>query len=223
MTKTRDAAPRPCEARDVLFTRRAISLCSVLFAIGCTRSEPRAPAAPTAPTTTVPAPSTSPTLTTAPGDAPQISRSVGVEGGIVVLWPRVVGSRETPQVPASIAQKLQARLAEVAARAAAGRPLDVRPEPERICPRSGCVAKSVGVLLAYASGGCAAVALLSGPGPSPAELVPWGGSIRLKARTVAFRDPPEQQVSVEDYLPCDALLGGLRDGEVEAAIRRKLD
>lgn len=195
----------------------------VLLALGCERSEQRASATAPAPGTAAPAPTANPTLTSAPGDAPQISRSVGVEGGIVVLWPRVVGSRETPNVPAPIARRLQARLAEVTQRAAGDRPIDVRPEPERICPRSGCVARSVGVLLAYASGGCAAVALVSEPGASPAELVAWGGTIRLSAQSVGFRDPPEQSVSVEDYVPCDALFAGLRDAEVEAAIRRKLD
>jgi hypothetical protein len=105
------------------------------------------------------------------GDAPEISRSVGVEGGILVLWPRVVGPRGSPKPTTDLARQLQSRLVAIAQRVAPGRPIDVRPEPERVCPRSGCAAMSLGVLLAVAGKGCVAVALVSDRGQSPAEPV----------------------------------------------------
>jgi hypothetical protein len=167
-------------------------------------------------------PAPNPTLTNAPGDAPQISRSVGVEGGFVVLWPRTVGSPQSPNVPPAIARDLQAHLAQIVSRVAAGKPVDVRPEPERVCPRSGCAATSVGVLLAYSAGGCAAVALVSDKGSSPQELVPWGGTLTLKAAEVPFREPPEAVVGVADFVPCGDLIQALADKDVEAAIQRKV-
>jgi len=156
-------------------------------------------------------------------DAPQISRSVGAEGGIVLLWPRVVGPRTGGAADAdtsALAKRLQARLGELVQHAAPGRPVDVRPEPERVCPRSGCKAASIGVLLARArSGGCAAVALVSGSGPVAARLVPWIGQIDLSARMVPFRAPPESSVKVQDYVRCSNLLDDRsHDADVEAAI-----
>jgi hypothetical protein len=157
-------------------------------------------------------------------DAPEISRSVGAEGGVVLLWPRIVGPRAAgPQQESDVralASRLQTRLGELVARAAPNRAVDVRPEPERVCPRSGCKATSVGVLLARAGGGgCAAVALVSAPGPSAARLVPWIGQIDVTSNMVPFRSPPESSVKVQDYVRCTKLLDDRsRDAEVEAAI-----
>jgi hypothetical protein len=159
------------------------------------------------------------------GDAPEISRSVGAEGGVVVLWPRIVRTKGNAgpidDETRDIAAKLQKRIEAVAQKALPGAPTDVRPEPERVCPRQGCKGISVGVLLTRAQGACAAMALVSAPGPSPAKIVPWAGRINVQQDTVAFRDPPETQVRVEDYVPCAKLLDdlGSREGDVAAAIR----
>lgn len=151
-------------------------------------------------------------------DAPEISRSVGVEGGVVVFWPRVI-PRSDDVGP--VAGELRKQLEAVVGEALPGRAVDVRPEPERVCPRTGCAAMTVGVLLAHNAGGCAAVALVSGPGKSETRLVPWAGKVELKAVTVPFRDHPESQVTVRDMVPCTELVASLaaRRGEVVEAIR----
>jgi len=171
-----------------------------------------------------PAPQGAPAQPSGEADAPEISRSVGAEGGIVLLWPRIVGERSRGAQPdaetRALAGRLQARLGELVGRALPNRPVDVRPEPERVCPRGGCKGASVGVLLARAgSGGCAAVALVSGPGPTAARLVPWIGRIELTANVVPFRAPPESAIEVQDYVRCAKLLDDRsRDADVEKAI-----
>lgn len=159
------------------------------------------------------------------GDAPQISRSRGVPGGIVVLWPRIVLPSTGPRSPdaslLALARSVQQRLAQDAARALTGRAVDVRPKPQRVCPRSGCVAVSVGALLTRAGSGCAALALVSPAGRSPARIVPWGGKVVVRNAVVPFREHPEGHVAVKDYVPCERLLEALarRDAEVESAIQ----
>src|SRR5258708_37593206 len=112
------------------------------------------------------------------GDAPEIRRSVGVDGGVVVLWPRIPGSAKDPDAR-QIAAKIQKRLAAIVQRALPGRPIDVRPEPERVCRRSGCAALAVGAVLSKEGGGCAVTATVSAPGASPARLLAWVGIIQL--------------------------------------------
>lgn len=150
------------------------------------------------------------------GDAPEISRSVGAEGGVVVFWPRVI-PRAVADSTRDLAKGLQARMRQIASKTFPGRPIDVRPEPERVCPRAGCTAMTVGVLLTRNENGCVALALVSGPGTAPSKLVAWGGGIRLQNDTVAFREPPETQVTVTDYLVCDGFLDeeSLRANESE--------
>jgi hypothetical protein len=122
-----------------------------------------------------------------------------------------------------IAAALQQRLRTILERTFPGKPVDVRPEPERVCPRAGCIAFTVGVLLHRNQAGCVAIALVSGPGTSSAKLVPWGGNVRLRSNVVPFREPPETQITVTDYLRCNEFLGHEqlteREGEVIAAIR----
>jgi hypothetical protein len=177
---------------------------------------PAASAAPSAPAPTIAAHTS--------GDAPEISRSTGSAGGVVVLWPRVIGDKggalesETRQ----IAARIQRRLSAMVARALPGRPVDVRPEPERVCPRSGCAATAVGAVLSRSGGGCAVAALVSEPGTSAARILPWAGKITLRHPTVPFRQPPEQEMSVDDYQNCGALDGDLaaHEAEVEAALKK---
>ncbi|MBI5534277.1 MAG: hypothetical protein HY898_16250 [Deltaproteobacteria bacterium] len=159
-------------------------------------------------------------------DAPEISRSQGTPGGVVVLWPRVVLPRkgEMPDEASTrqLAGRLQAKLASMLRDKFPGVPVDVRPEPERVCPRAGCVAASVGILFTRSGkGGCTATVLASRQGDSPARLVPWAGGVKLKDETVPFREAPELRVRVMDHAACESLIeeAGKRDPEVEEAIR----
>lgn len=145
-------------------------------------------------------------------DAPEISRSGGEEGGVVVFWPRVTPRTDDPATR-ELAGKVQGKLVELVKKAAPKRARDVRPEPERVCQRSGCAAMTVGVVLVSQDKGCAVVALVSGPGTAPAKLVPWAGAIELKAQEVPFREPPESEITVKDMAPCDKLLDQLSKGD----------
>lgn len=157
-------------------------------------------------------------------DAPEISRSSGVAGGVVVLWPRIVLTRQGASKPddatRELAKSLQSRLADLVKSAVPGKNVDVRPEPERVCPRAGCNAATVGVLFAKAGEGCAAVALVSAPGKSPARLVPWLGAAKLSKDNVPFREQAEEAVRVTDFSRCTALAEEKdRDGDVTTAIK----
>src|SRR5262245_55007193 len=68
-----------------------------------------APAGPPVAATTVAARSST--------DAPEISRSAGTPGGIVVLWPRVLADPTTLSDSRQIAARIQRRLSSIAARA----------------------------------------------------------------------------------------------------------
>jgi len=191
---------------------------------GAPAPEAKAPApAPSSPGVAAPSDSGPTVAAHVSADAPEISRSTGAAGGVVILWPRIVGDKggsgesDTRQ----IAARLQRRLQAIVARALPGRPVDVRPEPERVCPRSGCAAVAVGAVLSRSGGGCAVAALVSDPGTSAARLVPWAAKITLRHPTVPFRQPPEQEMSVDDFENCGALDAALapHDADVEAALR----
>lgn len=180
---------------------------------------------------TVQAPSPAPATAAASGpsnaDAPEISRSRGEVGGVVVLWPRIVMPRgvEPDAATSSLAKSVQDHFAELARATAAHRPVDVRPAPERVCPREGCQATTVGLLLARAGDGCAVVATVSKPGPSAATLVVASpGHVELAAPSVAFREPPERVVRVKDYAACSTLVADLaaKDADVRAALQSAL-
>ena len=134
-------------------------------------------------------------------DAPEISRSTGEPGEIIVFWPRVVPRSSDPTVQA-IAGQAQQQMVAALREAHPGVKLDVRPSPERVCPRAGCNAPTMGTLLVHQGDACVAVALLSGPGQSPAMLQPWAGAVRLKTPSVPFREPPESQVQITDFARC---------------------
>jgi len=170
--------------------------------------------------------------TTEPGqqqDAPQISRGVGVPGGVVVLWPRIVQPHSVAGPPdaatRAIAAQLQKRIHALIVREFPGLPVEVRPEPERVCPKSGCVAASVGILLSRSGkGGCVALALVGGSKTSPTRLVPWAGKVRLDDVTVPFREPPESVVHVTDNVDCNTIEQSAieHDAEVIAALKTAL-
>ncbi len=151
---------------------------------------------------------------------PEISHSKGQAGGIVVLWPRIIPGADA-EANAAIAGQIQQKVKAVAEKALPGRPVDVRPKPERVCPKAGCDAMSVNILFNRNSNSCVAVALINAPGTSPTKLIAWGGLVELKSDTIQFRDMPENFVKIKDYVPCDQLITqmGAQDSFIEAAIR----
>jgi hypothetical protein len=154
-------------------------------------------------------------------DAPEISRSVGEAGGIVVLYPRIIPASDDKPIR-ELAKQVETHLRAVADQAAPGAPFDVRPAPERVCPRSGCTAVAVGaVLLHRDDGACAVVVTVTPPGPSAAVLVPWVGALDLRSPTSPFREPPESYVVIRDFATCSDLVASTagQDAAVVAAIQ----
>lgn len=169
-----------------------------------------------------PGPATTPglTATAAPAPAPtnpppqpqaetleerQVSKSAGVAGGVTVLWPRII-PRDIVDDNRGLAAALQQQMRRIVEKHLPGRPIDFRPEPERVCPKNGCAGVSVGLLLSRQSQGCLVLALISRPGVSPTKIVPWVGKVQLRSDTVGFREWPESQITVSDYVPCTSLL-----------------
>lgn len=151
---------------------------------------------------------------------PEISHSRGVEGGIVLLWPRVVPMAQTAAMRGP-AKALQDRLRSMLEQHFPGRPIDVRPEPERVCPKTGCLATSVGVLIGVREGeSCVAVVIVSPPGRSDQLLMPWAGLVTTKLQ-VPFREPPESSMQIQEMVPCDKLTEVTleREDRVKEALR----
>jgi hypothetical protein len=153
-------------------------------------------------------------------DAPEISRSVGEEGGVLVFWPRVIPKTQDAAMRETAAA-IQSRLRSMVEQAAPERAIDVRPEPERVCGKEGCLAMTVGAALVEVGGGCAVVGLVAEPGMSPTKIVPWVGEVKLANNEVPFREPPESQVTIVDAMPCDEVLTAVDEGQdkLVAAIR----
>jgi len=153
-------------------------------------------------------------------DSPEISRSVGEEGGVVVLWPRIVPRSDDPETIA-VAERVQAALVAAAGRALPDRPSDVRPKPERVCPRAGCKAMTVGAVVTRKGDACAVMATIGGSGTSPVKLVAWGGNVDVKQDVAQFRDPPENQMRIVEYTPCDQLVESMskQTPALEAAMK----
>jgi hypothetical protein len=160
-----------------------------------------------------------------PIEAAFVSASGGEPGGLVIFWPRVIPRSDDPEVSA-LAGQVQAKLVELAQATYPDRPIDVRPEPERVCPREGCPAATLGVLLLHDQAGqCAAVAL-SSPGQTAAsELAVWAGNIVLQQAQVEFREHPENHVGIRDYVPCEELLASMaaKDEDVVAGLRATIE
>jgi hypothetical protein len=150
---------------------------------------------------------------TAPPPAPgpetpeerNVSKSPGVAGGVTLLWPRII-PRDIVDQNRDLAAALQQRMKTIIEKHLPGRTIDFRPEPERVCPKNGCAGVSVGLLLSRQGQGCLVLALISRPGPSPTRIVPWVGKVSLRSDTVGFREWPESQITVADYIPCNSLL-----------------
>jgi hypothetical protein len=106
---------------------------------------------------------------------------------------------------------VQQHLIKLVGQALPDRPIDVRPEPERVCPQAGCSAMAVGALLVHNNNACAVVGWASAPGRSDQTLVPWAGLIELKRPTIPFREPVESHVIIRDFQPCDRLAAPLTE------------
>ena len=145
------------------------------------------------------------------GDAPEISRSAGDARTVVVLWPRVAPRSSSP-ITRAAAHVVQQQLVNQARQAFPGFAIDVRPEPERVCPRAGWVGPSVGAVLIHHQQGCAVAALVAPGGPSPQALVPWAGSLVVRTPSVPFREPAESHLTVMDFARCDRLAEPLQAG-----------
>ncbi|MBK7830332.1 hypothetical protein [Nannocystis sp.] len=183
------------------------------------------------------APATGPTLaaTTAPGPAAttpppaptaetleerHVSKSPGVLGGVTILWPRII-PRDIVDENRGLAAALQQQMKLMVEKHLPGRAIDFRPEPERVCPKAGCTGVSVGLLLSRQGQGCLVLALVSRPGASPTRIVPWVGKVQLRADTVGFREWPESQITVADYIPCSSLLTTMdaQEAAIAAALK----
>ena len=142
---------------------------------------------------------------------------------LTVLWPRIIPSAQAEQT-SELAAKVQVQVTALARRTMPGRALDVRPKGERSCPETGCPGGSLGVLLIRKGEGCAAVALVGVPGRSKLRLAAWAGQLELKKYEVEFRDPPESQVRVVDFVPCAALVAAMEapNADVERAVHDML-
>jgi len=152
--------------------------------------------------------------------SPEISRSRGEPGGIVLLWPRIIPRTEGERLRGP-AKALQDRLKAMLEEAFPDRPIDVRPEGERVCMKTGCLAASVGVLIAVKDDNCVAVTLVSEPGRSPQKLTPWAGRVTT-ALSVPFREPPESSVRIDEFVECDLLPEATveREQQVKDAVRQ---
>ena len=157
------------------------------------------------------------------GDDPRISTSRGTEGGVVVLHPRVIPATEDPRI-LQIAAAVQAHAHGLVQQAHPETPVDLRPAPERTCPRAGCLGVSFGSVLVHAGDNCAVAAWVAAPGPSPAQPIAWSPGLAPKVATVPFREPIESALSVSDYQPCASIVAGLGAGDdaVKAALTHTL-
>lgn len=204
----------------------AVILAAVIFA-GCASTKAPAPAERDEPAAVQAeaAPAQGAQGAVHPGFDDRISRSRGQEGGVVVLWPRVIPASDAPIVHEA-AHILQDRMVAAAKKVYPGRPIDVRPSPERVCPQAGCLGLSVGaVLMHHESKGCAAVLLTGQPGRSDSTLTPWMGELTLRSTSAPFRgDPPESFVRVKDFASCRQLVNGeaiVSDHGIEQAMAKE--
>jgi hypothetical protein len=93
-----------------------------------------------------------------------------------------------------------------------------------VCPRSGCAAVSLGVVVSVKGEACAAAALVSRPGPSPTQIVPWIGKIELKRPQTPFREPPESDMRITEFAICKKVFEEMDRGAVgdEPAVKKAI-
>lgn len=176
------------------------------------------PGAATPGTTPATTPGTTPAASQTPSTLEErhVSTSAGAVGGVTLLWPRII-PRDIVDENRDLAAALQQRMKGIVEKHLPGRAIDFRPEPERVCPKTGCNGVSVGLLLSRQGQGCLVLALISRPGVSPTRIVPWVGKVQLRADTVGFREWPESQITVADYIPCNSLLTTMDSQEANVA------
>lgn len=168
------------------------------------------------PTQSAPPATTPPQTSPATLEERHVSQSAGTPGGVTLLWPRII-PRDIVDENRDLAAALQQRMKGIVEKHLPGRAIDFRPEPERVCPKTGCAGVSVGLLLSRQGQGCLVLALISRPGVSPTRIVPWVGKVQLRADTVGFREWPESQITVADYIPCNSLLTTMDSQEANVA------
>lgn len=141
-------------------------------------------------------------------DGPEVTRDIGRAGEVVVLWPRISPMTEDPQI-LQIAAEAQSVLSQLAQ--SLDQEPNVRPMPERVCPRekNGCRVPTLSALIAHQDGGCAVIGLVSAAGEAPTEVIGWVGHVQVRERSVAFREAPESIVRIADFAPCDSVLAAL--------------
>jgi len=150
-------------------------------------------------------------------DGEEISRSKGKKGGVVVLYPRIVPETSDPNVLA-VATQLQQQLSAVAQRVVDPKRVDVRPDPQRVCPQEGCKAASLGVMLGHQGGGCAVLVQVGPPGIANQQLFPVAGELALRSPLATFRQPPERLATVTEFAPCTEVMAGLDLSQVELTL-----
>lgn len=186
-----------------------------LPSLSATAGPTAGPAQPAQPTATPPA-TPAPTPAAESLEERHVSKSAGAVGGVTLLWPRII-PRDIVDENRDLAAALQQRMKGIVEKHLPGRAIDFRPEPERVCPKTGCNGVSVGLLLSRQGQGCLVLALISGPGVAPTRIVPWVGKVQLRADTVGFREWPESQITVADYIPCNSLLTTMDSQEANVA------
>ena len=197
-------------------------LAAILISCAPTTGEAPPQPAPSLAATSAPPPAPRPTPAPPAAESLEerhVSKSPGVAGGVTILWPRII-PRDIVDENRDLGAALQQQMRVLVEKHLPGRAIDFRPEPERVCPKTGCTGVSVGLLLSRQGHGCLVLALVSRPGVSPTRIVPWVGKVQLRADTVGFREWPESQITVADYVPCNSLLTTM-DAQ-EAAIAEAL-
>ena len=183
-------------------------LAAILISCAPTTGEAPPQPAPSLAATSAPPPAPRPTPAPPAAESLEerhVSKSPGVAGGVTILWPRII-PRDIVDENRDLGAALQQQMRVLVEKHLPGRAIDFRPEPERVCPKTGCTGVSVGLLLSRQGQGCLVLALVSRPGVSPTRIVPWVGKVQLRADTVGFREWPESQITVADYVPCNSLL-----------------
>ena len=150
---------------------------------------------------------------------PEVTKELGHQGGMIVLWPRVSAGAD-PARAHDVAARVHQRLEMLARRAGGARHVEVRPEPEVTCPKAGCIAMIVSAYVVVKGDQCGVVAYAADVNSAPAHLLPWSGKFALKAETFPSNESPAALVGQAELVPCDQLLEG--KANEEATIARTL-
>ena len=149
-------------------------------------------------------------------DGPEISRSRGKADGFVVLYPRIVTPDTEPKDRSNVALQAQQKIADLLT--GRGHVVDVRPSPQRVCPRSGCKGQTVEIVLAHMQEGCTLTAVHRSEPQGPGVLVALAGQQSFKRATVPFRSQPERQLVVGEFLACDKVVEAMDFAALQQAL-----